>query len=289
MTQRIGTVELYNPYLAADIYDGLVQSVFSEEHEEERRHRIEKETCPVCAGVLVYDQRQATMICEGRYIKMWVSNERCVARHTPSCGYVDAHQISAAPSFAHSYQWSRSGYNPMNHFLEWIKRLNGDELTHIPAGLIERIRHEIDRRYLSLAEVDTEWILDIMRYITTYDYYDCRSYFENVYKIRQMVTGRRVEVISHEQKEAFKLMFAAYVSAFNQLTPQEKNGRKSIQEYSYIIYIFALIRGYDNILPHLPLIQGSEVLYEYNALMKILCEKIGWPTVFLSPSSIHRI
>lgn len=251
---------------------------------------VDSEKCPRCGGQVVSARRAEELVCGGRWDKTWLPEEgKYRLDYVESCGWVPEKDVSNAPSYAVQYTWYKTTYSPMNHLLETFKRMDGTEQTEIPRNLLEAVKRELRRRYVAKEDITTDWVLLAMRYLTRFCNMDCRSYYENVEKILAEITGRHKRIFTEVQKERIKAMFAEYVEKFTQLPAAEKNGRCSLQEYSYLIYMISMICGFDNVLEHLSLIQGNDVLLEYNRLFKAVARECRWPLFQLSLSSIHRI
>lgn len=223
------------------------------------------------------DEDENNMICvECKSLLIETKNRLIVCSN---CGYTPHSQIALEQaSYKSSYTWSQVSYFPTNHLFETFKRLEGTEQTEIPEILLLRIQEELSDRYIYPSQYFSTNILYVMRYLTLYCDFDCRSYFENIYKIIRLLTGIQLISFEYEQKECIIEMFKHYVEVFNYLTPEEKRGRKSLHEYSYLVYMFSLIKGYTNITQApLALIKGHSVIEEYNRLFTIICNKLKWP------------
>jgi hypothetical protein len=259
-----------------------------------RRKAVQRNTyseqCP-CGGEWAYEPDLNCCVCAGGRVRVWGEGGRYEEPMRESCGRIDENYVARHdPSFSSSYQWTKvRGYDPRNHMTEWLKRVEGVEQTDIPEQLLGLIRRELRRRHVSMADVDAEWVLFVMRYISRYRKFDCRSFYENVYKIVGMLRGEKLFELTPEQRERIMGMFWQYVTAFNHVPESIRNGRHSLQEYSYLIYMFCRIEGYTHVLRHLPLIQGEDVLREYNRIFRWICRECRWPVVRLSPTSVDRI
>ena len=248
------------------------------------------EQCP-CGGEWLYDPNLHCCVCNGGTVRVWQENGQYVETHVESCGRIDQNYVARTdPSYSSSYQWTKvRGYDPRNHMMEWLKRIEGNEQTDIPEQLLDLIRFELKRRYVAQEDIDSEWVLFVMRHITKFRHFDCRSFYENVYKIVSLLRGEKLFELTPEQRDRIMSMFWQYVTAFNHVPATIRGGRHSLQEYSYLIYMFCRIEGYMHVLKYLPLIQGEDVLRDYNRIFRWICRECHWPIVRLSPTSVDRI
>lgn len=245
--------------------------------------------CKKCGGKLE-KLPQKFYMCNGKTIRRYHNNDKHTYEdiQVEGCGWTDFSDISEGPSFRASYQWSNTRYYPIHHLIESLKRLQGIEQTEIPPILLDAIRSELDRKYLTVDDYNIDIILDAMRTITRFYNIDCRAYYENVRKIRNILCGNIIFMFEPDQVDIIKRRFQEYVTSFKMIPPEITNKRKSLPEYPYIIYIICLLENFHNILPHLQLVQGNEVLTQYNAITKWICEHLGWKVVQVSQSSIFR-
>lgn len=285
MEEKTGTFDYYDPEGEHDPFKELFV-IRAKTTDVTKNSRL----CAECGGIMDFDSRTQHIVCTVRYRRDWLSNTNYKVTVEDGCGNTQQGNVVDydTPSFNGSYQWQKIYYNPMNHFTEWIKRVNGLEQTTLPRNMLRKIVEELEKRAIPKDEWDNKVILEIMQIITRFHGMDCRSFYENIYKIRYELTGVRVIQMTFEQKDTLCQMFQQYKSAFYRAPSHIKNGRTSLQEYSYLLYMFCLIQKYDDILPHLHLIQGKKVILEYNNIFEYICEQCGWPLANFSLTSIYR-
>lgn len=300
MKRKAGTVELLEEGAIPSAIDRYLvptkRARSGTAGEEAPPHRVSGVSCPQCGGALMYDRRVKADCCSGRLYCTWVTETQYRITRADPCGYVSfdqpldnqTHDATAGLVGGKSRSRAHTSYNPSNHMAEWIKRVDGREQTPIPEALVSMIREELRRRHIPDEDCTPEICLAMMRHIREYRNYDCRCFFENVYKITNVVARRQRILISYEFGEQLMQMFHVFKHAFRDMPASLKNGRTSIPEYAYLIYMFSLLHGYTPILEMLPLIQGDNVLADYNRMLLWVCKYLGWPITRLSPTSIHR-
>jgi Poxvirus Late Transcription Factor VLTF3 like len=300
MKRKAGTVELLEEGRAPSAIDRYVMPAKRTRLDGMRSTDFARPTgCTQCGGAMGYDRRVKADCCMGRLYCTWITETTYRITRADPCGYTSIDQplndqtpdnTAALSASGTNKQRARAytSYNASNHMAEWIKRVDGREQTPIPKDLLSMIREELRRRHIREQDVIPEVTLAMMRFIREYRNYDCRCFFENVYKITNLIARRQQPLISYEFSEQIMQMFYLFKHAFREMPAELKNGRTSIPEYGYLIYMFSLLQGYTPILEMLPLIQGDNVLADYNRMMLWTCRHLGWPVTRLSPTSIHR-
>lgn len=249
--------------------------------------------CP-CGAELSYQPRIDKMACAGKLVRVWLSEDHYKDVRGSPCGHVDE---NASVDMYHVRHHSRrsvsasggSMYNPVNHWSEWLKRIEGDEQTELPENLIPKLLVEIAKRHLQTADLTIDDILDLMRYLKTYRDYDCRSFYENGYKILFKIAGKPGgALLTFDEREDVTHMFTMFCDGLSKLPPELSKG-SSKPEYAYLLYMCCLLRGYLRPLRYLPLIQGDDVLADYNRRFYLVCKVNTWQPSRLSPTSVHRL
>jgi hypothetical protein len=106
-----------------------------------------------------------------------------------------------------------------------------------------------------------------------------RKYYDHCAQITARITGQLPPRMTPFQAEQVKLMFSAIQGPFNIHCPPE---RTNFLSYSYCLYKFCQLLGYDEFLPCFPLLKGKDKLAAMDRIWKKICMELDWqfiPTV----------
>ena len=103
-----------------------------------------------------------------------------------------------------------------------------------------------------------------------------RKAYEHVAQITCKLTGIRPLRIPPEAEETCRLMFIAVQPAFEKHCPKD---RKNFLSYSYCLYKFFQLLGYDQFLDSFTLLKGRDKLIRQDEIFKKICEELDWEFV----------
>ena len=103
-----------------------------------------------------------------------------------------------------------------------------------------------------------------------------RKYYEHVTQIACKLTGRMPPRMTSHQEEQCRLMFMAIQSPFEKHCPKD---RKNFLSYSYCLYKFCELMGYDEFLHCFSLLKGRDKLFKQDTIFKKICKELNWEFV----------
>ena len=103
-----------------------------------------------------------------------------------------------------------------------------------------------------------------------------RKAYEHVAQITCKLTGKKPLRVPHEVEEMCRLMFIAVQPAFEKHCPKD---RKNFLSYSYCLFKFFQLLGYDEFLDSFTLLKGRDKLARQDEIFKLICTELDWEFV----------
>lgn len=213
--------------------------------------KTEDEYCFECERYMVLDDTR--MVCSGCGVECPVitSTER------PS--------LKDPPTQSRCYEYKRD-----SHLKDTMNKIQGKETTRVPDSVINRVILEIDNEGVkNLAELT---VMDIRRYLQKHASEGLNDYYENSPQILYRITGIKPATFTPEQEAHILEMFRRVQEPFEKYKP---SNRKNFLSYSYILYKFCQLLGYDQFLDKLKLFESREILHEQDQIWSKICEELG--------------
>ena len=182
-----------------------------------------------------------------------------------SCGI--SINVSTNPEKA-SIKPAENDYKRYNHFCDCLANIQGKESFKVSEDVINNIFKEIIReRMENSLEKLTE--SDIKRYLKKHRKL---NYYNHTTQILYRITKIPPLQMTSIMEEKMKMRFLQIQEPFEFF--KGKN-RSNFFSYSYIIYKFCQILGYNEFLPKLKLYKDRLKLYEHDKIWKKICEHLG--------------
>ena len=103
-----------------------------------------------------------------------------------------------------------------------------------------------------------------------------RRLYDHSPQLLTKITGKLPPRMTPFQEEQVKLMFAAIQSPFSKHCPQD---RINFLSYSYCLYKFCELMGYDKFLPCFQLLKGRDKLVKQDMIFRKICAELDWSFV----------
>ena len=213
-----------------------------------------RDDCPLCAESLVLVSSKSLMTC-------------------PSCGYSVAYLDATMQSMSYSddVEFSSFSYKRINHFNEWLQQVQAKENFEIPQEVLDAVMMELHRqRVTSLSDITPKKVREILKTLKL------RKAYEHVAQITSKLTGSKPLRVPAEAEEMCRLMFIAVQPAFEKHCPKD---RKNFLSYSYCLYKFFELLGYNQFLDSFTLLKGRDKLARQDDIFKKICEELDWDFV----------
>jgi hypothetical protein len=161
-------------------------------------------------------------------------------------------------------------YKTMNHFNEWLNKIQGKEVIELSDEVCEKIKKEINKYNLngSLLNITPQNMREILNKLGLNKYYDDIPYI--IFK----TTGKEPPQISREKEEKLRQMFREVQEPFKIYKPKD---RRNLISYSYIIYKLCELIELDYILPFITLLKSDQKIKDMDInIWKKICTHLNW-------------
>ncbi len=213
-----------------------------------------RDECPLCHDTLVLVNAKAIMTCK-------------------SCGYSIAYLDATMQSMSYTddVEFSSFSYKRINHFNEWLQQVQAKENFEISDDILQSVMQELQRQRVStLEEITPKKVREVLKVLKL------RKAYEHVAQITSRLTGTRPLRVPPEVEEMCRLMFIAVQPAFEKHCPKD---RKNFLSYSYCLFKFFQLLGYDQFLDSFTLLKGRDKLARQDDIFKKICEELSWEFV----------
>jgi len=210
-----------------------------------------RDDCPLCHETLMLVNSKAIMTC-------------------PKCGYAVTYLDATMTSMSYSddVEFSSFSYKRINHFNEWLQQVQAKENFELSDETMNSIMDELYRqRITKLEDITQKKVREVLKILKL------RKAYEHVAQITSKLTGVKPLRIPAEAEETCRLMFIAVQPAFEKHCPKD---RKNFLSYSYCLYKFFQLLGYDQFLEHFTLLKGRDKLCKQDEIFKKICEELDW-------------
>jgi hypothetical protein len=160
-------------------------------------------------------------------------------------------------------------YKTMNHFNEWLNKIQGKEVIDLTDTVCDQIKKEINKYDLkgNPQNITPYYMREILRKLSLNKYYDDIPYI--IFK----TTNKAPPQLQREQEEKLRLMFREVQEPFKIYKP---NVRKNLISYSYIIYKLCELIELDYILPFINLLKSDQKIKDMDIIWKKICNHLNW-------------
>ncbi len=213
-----------------------------------------RDVCPLCTTTLKLINSKSIMTC-------------------PQCGYGVAYLDATMSSMSYSddVEFSSFSYKRINHFNEWLQQVQAKESFEISESTLNAVMQELVRqRVTDVKSITPKKVREVLKILKL------RKAYEHVAQITSRLTGVRPLRIPPDAEEMCRLMFIAVQPAFEKHCPKD---RKNFLSYSYCIYKFFELLGYEQFLDNFTLLKGRDKLARQDEIFKKICEELDWEFV----------
>lgn len=233
----------------------LVNEYLIETSEEPPKLALQtRDECPLCREVLVLVSNKAIMTCR-------------------ACGYSVTYLDATMQSMSYSddVEFSSFSYKRINHFNEWLQQVQAKENHEISEKVLEAVMNELYRqRVTDLRLITPKKVREVLKTLKL------RKAYEHVAQITSRLTGGKPLRVPTEVEEMCRLMFIAVQPAFEKHCPKD---RKNFLSYSYCLFKFFQLLGYDEFLDSFTLLKGRDKLARQDEIFKKICDELDWEFV----------
>jgi hypothetical protein len=174
-------------------------------------------------------------------------------------------------SYSDDVEFSSFSYKRINHFNEWLQQVQAKENHEISQKVLDGVMLELYRqRVTDLQAITPKKVREVLKTLKL------RKAYEHVAQITSRLTGGKPLRVPAEVEEMCRLMFIAVQPAFEKHCPKD---RKNFLSYSYCLFKFFQLLGYDEFLDSFTLLKGRDKLAKQDEIFKKICEELDWEFV----------
>ena len=213
-----------------------------------------RDECPLCKAELVLVNAKSIMTCQ-------------------TCGYSVTYLDATMSSMSYSdeVEFSSFSYKRINHFNEWLQQVQAKENYEIPQDVLQSVMKELYRqRVASIDDITSKRVREVLKILKL------RKAYEHVAQITAKLTGKSPPRVPAEVEEQCRLMFIAVQPVFEKHCPKD---RKNFLSYSYCLYKFFELLGYEHLLDSFSLLKGRDKLAKQDEIFKKICQDLSWTFV----------
>lgn len=209
-----------------------------------------QDICNMCSANMILLSSRAIMTC-------------------PSCGYATTYldATSSNMSYGDEVDFTSFSYKRINHFNEWLQQVQAKENFEVEDEVIDKVIEDLYKQRIQTHEITHQKVRDSLKRLKF------RKAYEHVVQITSKITGVPPPRMTPEMEETCRLMFMAVQPAFEVHCPPD---RKNFLSYSYCLYKFFQLLGYDELLASFSLLKGKDKLAKQDIIFEKICKDLDW-------------
>ena len=162
-------------------------------------------------------------------------------------------------------------YKRINHFKEQLSHFQAKETTKIPQEIYDIILVEFKKeKKTNLATLSRS---RVKKYLQKYGHLGYNKYYENINQIICHMNGIQPFSMKPDVEEQLCSMFQKIQEPFEKHRPV---GRTNFLSYSYVIYKFCQLLGYNEYLQYFNLLKSKDKLRQQDKIWKNICAELEW-------------
>ena len=215
------------------------------------------DACPKCGDAMRVSTAEALLGCT-----------QCglTRAYVQSTASTRAYRDDGPPEFAGGF--SKYFYRRGNHMAGWIALVQGKESMQVSDDvydlLVEQFRKE---RVIHADDITPKRVREVLNSLKL------RKYYDNVAQITARLTGKPPPRLTPCQETECIAMFQSVEQVWAQHCPAD---RRNFLSYSYCLYKFCQLRGWDYLLTNFSLLKGRDKLQRQDAIWKKICQSLDW-------------
>lgn len=186
-----------------------------------------------------------------------------------SCGltriYIQA--TSSRIAYGEEVEFSSFSYKRLNHFLEWLATFQAKESTVVPVEIVNQVMEKLHERHVTTDKITQRKVREVLKTLKS------RKSYDHVPQITARITGKLPPRMTPYQEEQMTLMFQAIQAPFEVHRPFD---RRNFLSYSYCLYKFCELCGWDQFLRCFTLLKGRDKLRKQDSIFQKICKELDW-------------
>lgn len=219
-------------------------------------------TCNYCGGEFILNHLREHYVCKECGVN---SDTPYIVETLEGLNYADRQNVDLV---------HKCDYERINHFMDWLSRIQAKEKVRISDQTLNAIYYEIKKEKLKTEDLQFKDIKRILKKMNLNKLY--KHGYQIIYKLNNMPPPQ----ITIQMEEQFRTMFIEMQAPYDKW--KHLSNRKSFHNYSYVLRQFCVLLEYDHLLIYFPLLKSRDKLHEQDKIFKKVCEELSWafyPTV----------
>jgi len=191
----------------------------------------------------------------------------------PICGLSETYFDTGLNNLSYEQEVNSEGnitfaYKRINHFNEWLAQFQAKESIDIPIEILDKLRNEFHKAKVTNTSEITK--VKVKMYLKKLKF---NKYYEHITHITNLITGIKPPSMTSVVEEKLRNMFRDIQIPFEEHKPKE---RSNFLSYSYCLYKFCELLGYDELLCNFPLLKSREKLHQQDIIWQKISKSLGW-------------
>ena len=164
-------------------------------------------------------------------------------------------------------------YKRMNHFNEWLSKIQGKQRTEVPDAVYQLVVRELQKYGITLDDVDKITRSRIRGILKAHN---LGNHYADIPFIVYHLTGRTGNTISKATEEQLRSLFLETLLPFHLF---KLPSRKNFMSYKYVLHKLCQLLGHDELLEYFPILENPEKRRIQDEIWKKICEYNQWEFV----------
>lgn len=191
----------------------------------------------------------------------------------PQCqtGYSYMDATTASMSYGEEVEFSSFTYKKVHHFEDWLKKFQGKGSKKVEKCILRKVMSWLCQHgYTQSNMIKKEHVRLALKENNQKKYYD------HDMQIYCRITNKPPPSMTPEQEDVCRLMFMAIQAPFIKCRDAIDPSRTNFLSYSYCLYKFCQILGWNEFLQYFTLLKGKEKLKKQDDIWQGICEAMEW-------------
>lgn len=218
-----------------------------------------------CSSYRHIDSHESIFVCDSCGVTGDIATEYNNASYNASYGRSFPQRMRHNIPRRHTTSY----YKRLTHFKSTLLRLQAKENISIHQDYIVTIKDELKKLHL----LDDPRCLTFSRVKTILKTKNLQKYYNHVFYIIYILTGRRLFELNQKQTSSLCEMFVNIQIAF----ANHRGNRVNMLSYLYLIKKLTGILGWTKISKALPLLKSRAKVYQQDLIWKAICQEMSYP------------
>lgn len=190
----------------------------------------------------------------------------------PNCGMISTIMFKPEDSQSLSFKDRERAevikpfrYKKMNHFKDWLNKVQAIENTDIPDKVYKDLKSEFVKQNVQHVEdISKSLVQEMLKK------HGHSAYYNHINLIIRDMANVKTTVIEQEVQEQLEIMFTESVDAYEKYKPYNPP-RKNFLNYAYVLHKFCELIERDDLFEHFTFLKSRDKLYDHDSVWKKIC------------------